>query len=374
LAVIDFLERAREFVADVVAPNAARWEAERAYPRDAFKAAGEAGLCGLLVDPALGGAGLGTVAMAQIMETLAAADFAIAFSLVVQNNLAGNISRNGTAEQKALHLPPMMAGERLGAFLLTEARGGSDAAAIACAARRDGRDWVLNGSKAWVTNAASADLLSVYAQTDPAKGWRGIACFLVPADAPGVVREAAYAMLGGHALGTGGFRFEDCRVAGDAVLLASERAFKAAMAGIDIARVNVAPMCVGILHSGLAIAVEATARKSAFGQRLADHQGLQWQLADVATEAHAARLMAYDAAAAMDRGDNATVAAAHAKKFASRAALDGLGQCMQALGADGLRHDTPLPRHFAAAKMAAYIDGTTEIQNIVIARDLWRDT
>ena len=150
-----------------------------------------------------------------------------------------------------------------------------------------------------------------------------------------------------------GSRFEDCRVAGDAVLLASERAFKAAMAGIDIARVNVAAMCVGILHSGLAIAVEATARKSAFGQRLADHQGLQWQLADVAPEAHAARLMAYDAAAAMGRGDNATVAAAHAKKFASRAARDGLGQCMQALGADGLRHDTPLPRHFAAAKMAA---------------------
>ena len=110
-----------------------------------------------------------------------------------------------------------------------------------------------------------------------------------------------------------------------------------------------------------------------FGQRLADFQGLQWQLADVATDHHAARLMAYDAARAMDAGDTVTVAAAHAKKFASRVALSGLGQCMQALGADGLLHDTPLPRHFAAAKMAQYVDGSTEIQNVVIARDLWRN-
>jgi alkylation response protein AidB-like acyl-CoA dehydrogenase len=215
--------------------------------------------------------------------------------------------------------------------------------------------------------------LSVYAQTDPDRGWRGIACFLVPADTPGVIREEPYAMLGGHALGVGGIRFEDCRVGNDAVLLPCERAFKAAMAGIDIARVNVAAMCAGMLKSGLDIAVAATARKSAFGQRLADFQGLQWQLADVATDHHAARLMAYDAARAMDAGGTVTVAAAHAKKFASRVAISGLGQCMQAMGADGLRHDTALPRHFAAAKMAHYIDGTTEIQNIVIARDLWRD-
>ena len=116
-----------------------------------------------------------------------------------------------------------------------------------------------------------------------------------------------------------------------------------------------------------------TARKSAFGQRLADLQGLQWQLAEVATDTHAARLMAYDAAATMDLGGNATLAAAHAKKFATRAALTGLSQCMQALGADGLRHDTVLPRHLAAAKIAHYLDGTTEIQNVVIARNLWRD-
>ncbi len=346
------LDAARAFAADVIEPNAAAWERERRYPRETFAAAAKAGLCGLLVAPEYGGVGLGVVAMAEVMETLATADYAFAMSLLVHNNLGGNISRNGSEAQCARWLPAVLAGESLGAFLLTEPGGGSDAAAIACAARRDGDDWVLDGAKSWVSNAVSADLLSVYAQTGTSADWRGIACFLVPADTPGVVREDAYAMLGGHALGTGGIRFEGCRVGDDAALLPPERAFKAAMAGIDIA-------------------VAATAAKSAFGQKLADFQGLRWQLADVATNAHAARLMAYDAATALDRGKNATVAAAHAKKFATRVALDGLAQCMQALGANGLCHDTPLPRHLAGAKMAQYIDGTTEIQNVVIARNLW---
>ncbi len=364
---------AREFAAEVMAPNAAAWERERRYPREAFAAAGKAGLCALLVDPSKGGVGLGAVAMAQVMEELAAADFVFTFSLTVHNNLAGNIARNGTPEQCDKYLPAMMAGECLGAFLLTEEKGGSDAAAIECAARRDGDGWVLNGAKAWVSNAASADVLSVYAQTDPAQGWRGIACFLIDTDTPGVKRDEPYAILGGHALGTGGFRFDDCRVGDDAVLLPGERAFKAAMGGIDIARINVAAMCAGMLRDGLETAVTATAQKSAFGQKLSEMQGLQWQLADVATDAHAARLMAFDAAAILERGGDATLAAAHAKKFATRVALTGLSQCMQALGADGLRQDTALPRHLAAAKIAQYIDGTTEIQNVVIARQLWRD-
>ncbi len=367
------IARARDFAAEVMAPQAAAWEGERRYPREAFKMAGDAGLCGLLVEPDRGGAGLGAVAMARVMEELAAADFAFAFSLVVHNNLAGNISRNGTDAQRHSHLPAMMSGDRLGAFLLTESEGGSDPAAIDCAARRDGADWVLSGAKAWISNAACADLLSVYAQTDPALGWRGIACFLVPAEQPGVVREDSYALLGGHALGTGGFRFEGCRLGEHALLLPPERAFKAAMGGIDIARVNVAAMCAGMLRAGLDLAVAAAARRSVFGQKLADLQGLRWQLADVATDTHAARLMAYDAAAVLDRGGRATLPAAHAKKFATRVALTGLGQCMQALGADGLRQDTVLPRHLAAAKMAQYLDGTTEIQNVVIARHLWHD-
>ncbi|HZD25418.1 MAG TPA: acyl-CoA dehydrogenase family protein, partial [Alphaproteobacteria bacterium] len=309
-------------------------------------------------------------AMARVMEELAAADLAFAFSLVVHNNLMGAIANAGSEAQRRRYLPAMTAFDAVGAFLLTEPKGGSDAAAIATTAQRDGGAWVIDGAKSWATNAALADVLSVYAQTDPAQGWRGIACFLIDADAPGVVREEAYAMLGGHAMGAGGFRFEGCRVEDSQMLVPPGQGFKAAMAGIDLARANVAAMCCGMLRSGLDTALAYISGREAFGQPLADFQGLQWQLADVATDLHAARLMAYEATRLLDAEGTAPLAAAHAKKFATRAALKGLAECMQALGANGLTHDYPLARHLAGAKIAQYLDGTTEIQNVVIARAL----
>ena len=225
--------------------------------------------------------------MALAVEAFASACMASAFSFVVHNNLARNLSRNGTAEQQDRWLPPLIAGERRGAFLLTEPQGGSDAAAITTVARRDGSGWRLDGAKAWVSNGASADLLSVYAQTDPAGGWRGIACFIVDADAPGVIREPAYRLLGGHALGAGGFRFEGCRVGADGVLLGPGDGFKAAMAGIDFARVNVAAMCCGMLGRSLDTALAFAAGRRSFGRATLEHQGLQWLLADAATDLEA---------------------------------------------------------------------------------------
>ena len=364
------IERAQSFASQHVVANAQAWERERRLPREMFLAAAEAGLCGLVVARALGGHGLGVAAMARVVEVLAAADMAFTFAIVVHNNLAGNIARNGSDEQRARYLPDLLAGRRIGAFLLTEPKGGSDAAAIECSALSDGDDWRLHGEKAWVTNAATADVLSVYAQSDAAKGWRGIACFLIPADADGVERLPAYELLGGHALGAGGFRFENARVPARDVLLGPGQGFKAAMAGIDFARVNVAAMCCGMLQSGLDAAFKRMAGREAFARRLSDFQGLQWQLADVATDLQASRLLAYDAARALDAGEPATLAAAHAKKFATRVALPGLSQCMQAMGAEGLKQDHPLARHLAAAKIAQYLDGTTEIQNVVIAREL----
>jgi alkylation response protein AidB-like acyl-CoA dehydrogenase len=304
------------------------------------------------------------------MQTLAAADLAFAFALVVHNNLAGAVARGASEAQRRRYLPDMLAGRRVGAFLLTEPRGGSDAAAIKTRAIRDGAGWRLDGEKAWVSNAAHADLLSVYAQTDPPAGWRGIASFLVEADAPGVERLEPYKLLGGHALGAGGFRFHGARLAADALFAPAGAAFKAAMAGIDFARVNVAAMCCGLLEDALDRALERIAARPAFGGVLADQQGLQWLLADVATDLEASRLLAYEAAAKLDAGEDPAASAAHAKKFATRAALKGVADCMQAMGAEGLKHDHPLARHLAGAKMAQYLDGATEIQNVVIARAL----
>ncbi|MCP3857667.1 MAG: hypothetical protein GY745_09115 [Actinomycetia bacterium] len=367
------LDRVTALARDVIEPGAEGWELDRRFAREAFEAAGAAGLTGVLAPRDQGGESLGTVALARMFEEIASADLAVSFILVVHNNLVGNMMRNGTEAMKAEVLPDLIAGRRLGAFLLTEPDFGSDAAAIGCRATRDGNTWVIDGRKAWVTNASDADVLSVYAQIDPALGHRGIIAFIVDANAPGVVREEPYEMLGAHAMGTGGFRFEGVRVTDEDVLVPLGSAFRAAMEGIDLARVVVGAMCCGMLQKGLDVALDRTADRHLFGSSVADKQGIQWMLADVATDLEASRLLTYRAARLLADGGDATMAAAHAKKFAARAAQKGLADCMQTLGAAGFRRDpgNPLPRHLAGARLSHYIDGTTEIQNVVIARRLW---
>jgi len=367
------VESARTFAADQVAPHAAGWEWERRVPVETFRAAAQAGLAGMLVPEALGGPGISLTALARVMEELAACSLPFAFMLVVHNNLAGNIARNGTPEQQARYLPGMLRGERIGAFCLTEPGAGSDAAAIATSARPEGTEWRLDGRKSWVSNGAVADVLSVYAQTDPAMGARGIACFLVDGGHGGWEREPPYRLLGGHALGASGLAFNDCRVPASQVLQPAGKAFRSAMEGIDLARAVVGAMCCGMMRTGLNTALRYAAQRQVFGGPLSHQQGVRWQLADVATDLEAARLLTYNATRALDAGENATLPAAHAKKFATRAAHSGLSACMQALGADGLKDDHPLAQHLVGAKIAQYLDGTTEIQNVVISRALFKN-
>ena len=366
----DVLEQARRFADEVIEPNAERYEVEGAIDRRAFTIAGSLGLCGLVVPTELGGRGLGASGMSGVMKTLAASCMSTAFALVVHNNLAGNIARNGTPAQRERFLPAMLRGEQIGAFLLTEPQGGSDPAATRTQATPADGGWRLNGEKAWVSNGTIADVLSVYAQTDPQAGWRGIACFLVAGDNPGLARGAPYRLIRGHALGTSPITFASCHLSLDALLVGPGDAFKAAMEGIDLARVNVAAMCCGMLERGLEEALAFAAPRSLFGQGVLDFQGLQWMLADVATDLEAASLLTERAAALLERGEDATLAAAHAKKFATRVAFKGLSDCMQVLGAHGLDAARPLARHLAAAKIAQFLDGTTEIQNHVISRRL----
>lgn len=361
---------AREWATEWVVPNAEKWETDRRLGREAFEAAAQAGLAALLVPTADGGRGLGPVALARVLEVAAAADLGAAFSLVVHNNLAGAVARMGSPVLRDRYLPDLVAGRLLGAFLLTEPGVGSDAAAITTRAQRIDGGWRLEGEKAWVTNGTGADLLSVYATIDPDAGHRGIAAFLIDADTPGVERAGGYELFGGHSMGTTGFGFHDCEIGDDALFVAPPGGFRAAMEGIDLARILVGAMCCGMMGSALETATAYVKQRSAFGRPIADLQSVRFKLADVATDLEAARLLTFRAARRLQEGDGDAVSAAHAKKFATRAAEQRIADCMQVMGAAGARRDHALPRHLAGARLTHYLDGATEIQDVVISRSL----
>ncbi|MEQ9639645.1 MAG: acyl-CoA dehydrogenase family protein [Alphaproteobacteria bacterium] len=360
----ELIERARAFRREVVDANAAAWERERKPPLDALRMAAEAGFLGTDVPVEAGGLGLGFAAKLAMVEAIAEGDMPFSFSLVNTHNCAAKLARDGTGEHRATHVPALLKAEKFGCAGLTEPNAGSDFAAIQTMAKKVDGGWVLNGEKAWITNAAFADLFVVYAQTDPGSRGRGIACFLVEADKPGFERQPAFQLFGGHAIGAGGFAMKDYFVADKDVLHPPGEAFKAALGSINGARTYVAGMCCAMLKRSLAIAVAYGQERETFGQPLLKHQGWRWQLADVANDWQALRLLTDRACSAIESGgDEAILAAAQAKKFCARVTVPGVTACIQAMGAYGLRDDVPLGRHLAGAKIAAYVDGSTEIQN-----------
>lgn len=366
------IDEAIAFAKTEIEPRAEMWERERRFASEAFDALGAGGLAALLVPTDMGGRGAGEVMLARVLEELASVDLAAAFSAVVHNNMARAVAMGDNQRLIDELLPKLVSGEVLGAFLLTEPGVGSDAAAITCRAEQDGDEWVINGEKAWVTNGSHAGALNLYVQTDPSLGHRGIAAIIVDPVADGVTRSEPYELMGAHAMGTGGFTFSDVRVSTDQTLLPVGKAFAGAMVGIDLARVLVGAMCCGMVRRSLQVALRYTADRHLFGSAVADKQGVQWMLADVATDLEAMRLLTYRAARQLQDGEDATLTAAHAKKFAARKAQERISDCMQVMGAAGYRRDdNPLPRHLAAARLTGYIDGATEIQNVVIARRLW---
>jgi alkylation response protein AidB-like acyl-CoA dehydrogenase len=365
------VQAARAFRDEHITPNADGIELRRETAISTLRLAGQFGLLGLQVATTSGGGGLSAVAAARVYEEIAEGCLAHAFSLGVHNNIANLVSRRATRVQRDTWLPRLLSGEVFAAFCLTEPSMGSDAAAIRCTAHRTGSDWVLNGEKAWVTNAAEADLFVVWAQTDAAAGSRGIAAFLVELQAKGLTVTDPYQLMGGHAMGTAGISLRDCRVPAEGLISPPGEAFTVAMQGITSARIFVGAQCCGILKAGLERAISYVSERSAFGRPVGSFQGLQWELVDVSTQREAARLLVYRAAAAVDKGLPATVEAAQAKKFATAAAVSGLVTCMQVMGARGFLVDSTLGRHLATAKMAEYLDGTSEIQNVIVARSLF---
>jgi len=357
-----FVARVVEFGASQVKPFVAEWEQARRQPLAAMRAAARLGLTRYQAPKDRGGFGFTFSAKAAILEALARFHMPFAFCLTTSHNMALRLAREGHEEHRRRYLERLYAAELLGGIALTEAGAGSDFAAISTRAAKVSGGWRLDGEKSWVTNGANPGVIYTYAQTDPAKGWRGIAGFLVDAARPGFSAQPPYALAGGHVMGTAGFRLNDYRAEAIDLLSPPGEAFKTALASINGARTYVAAMCCGMLAEALKTALAYGRQCTAFGKPLIEHQGLRWKLADVATDLEAARALTARAARAIDAGADAVLPAALAKKFATEMILDRLGDCMQAMGANGLREAHGIGLHLAAARICNCVDGTTEIQ------------
>jgi alkylation response protein AidB-like acyl-CoA dehydrogenase len=334
--------KAKAFAADHVVPNAARWEWERRYPLETIKAACAVGLNTIELAKKHGGQGCPSPASCAPSRRSPRRTSPSPLPLINHHNACTRFARDGQPGHVARLLPRMLTGDLIGCAGLSEPGVGSDFAGLEMKAERVEGGWKLNGAKAWDHQRRRRRLSVAYAQTDRSHGYRGIACFAIEAERPGFQRDKPFELHGGHAIGVGGFRLVDYIAPDEAVLHPPGAAFKAALAGINGARAYVAAMCCGMLQASLEAAVRYTQQRKTFGQAVIDHQGVRWKLVDAAADLEAARLLTYRAARLIDEGKDAVLPAAYAKKFATDMAVQRIADCIQAMGANGLRADYPL--------------------------------
>lgn len=362
------VERCEQWVTQRVEPEAGRWERERAFPSDALIAAAELGLTRLQVPPQLGGLGTSFACKASIAEVLARGDFGLAMSVVNSQNVAEELARWAPEPVAKRWVSAIGTGACVGCTALTEPGAGSDFAAIRTTARHTAEGWRLDGRKAWITNARVADVVIVFAQTQPGAGAAGIAGFVVDASRAGFARDDEPSLAAPSSMGTAGFRLDGYVARDEELLHAPGTGFKRALQSINGARVYVAAMCCGMVTACLTRAAEHGTHRQTFGKPLREHQAWRFLLAEAAIELQAARLMVADAACAIDAGADVQVRAAKAKVFATRMAERHVRSLGHALGAEGLRERHPFVRHLVGAQVATLVDGATEMLLERIAR------
>jgi len=369
LAVRDL---ARDFSRQAIAPGARQRDHESAFPVALLREMAQLGLMGINVPSALGGAESGAVAYALAMAEVAAADAAVAVTMAVTNMVAETVVRFGSAEQQQRFVPGLCDGTRVaGAFALSEPHAGSDPGALRTRARRDGDGWVISGSKQWITSGAHAGLFVVWARTSD-DGNRGLSAFLVEGGTPGLVVGKAEDKMGLRASNTVALSFEELRLPADAVLGAPGDGFRIAMSALDGGRIGIGAQAVGILRGALAASTAYVRERQAFGQPLSAFQATQFKLADMATEADAAELLVLRAAALKEAGVAFTREASMAKLFASEAANRGVAHAVQLHGGYGYVKEYDVERQFRDARVTTIYEGTSEVQRLVIAREVLR--
>ncbi|MFK3684924.1 MULTISPECIES: acyl-CoA dehydrogenase [Pseudomonas] len=361
----------RDFAQERLKPFAAQWDKEHRFPREAIDEMAGLGLFGMLVPEQYGGSDTGYVAYAMALEEIAAGDGACSTIMSVHNSVGCvPILKFGTEQQKQQFLAPLASGAMLGAFALTEPQAGSDASSLKTRARRDGEHYVLNGSKQFITSGQNAGIVIVFAVTDPEAGKRGISAFIVPTDSPGYQVARVEDKLGQHASDTCQIVFDDVRVPLANRLGEEGEGYKIALANLEGGRIGIASQSVGMARAAFEVARDYANERQSFGKKLIEHQAVAFRLADMATRIAVARQMVLHAAALRDAGRPALVEASMAKLFASEMAEKVCSDALQTLGGYGYLSDFPLERIYRDVRVCQIYEGTSDIQRMVIARNL----
>jgi butyryl-CoA dehydrogenase len=364
----------RDFAARELLPHARQWDEEHSFPQDAVRQLAELSLLGVAVPERYGGAGLDNVAYTVAIEEISRGCASTGVILSVNNSLyCDPVLKYGTEEQKQAFLSPFARGEKLGCFGLTEPEAGSDAAALKTTAVRKGEQYAINGSKNWITNGPVADAIVLFAMTDREAGHRGISAFLVPTNAPGFTRAKPDRKMGICAAQSCSMFFEDCRVPAKNLLGNEGDGFRIAMSTLDGGRIGIAAQAIGIARAAFEEARAYALERKTFGQPIAQHQAIQFMLADMATEIDAARLLAHKAARMKDAGERHSAESAMAKLYASEMASRVANKALQVFGGQGYSKEFDAERHVRDARITEIYEGTSEIQRLVISAALLKE-
>jgi len=361
----------RSYVRDRIAPQAAQWDKTHHFPRDELRGLAGLGCYGVAVPDAWGGAGLDYVALAIILEEIAAGDGGTSTVVSVNNcPVCSILMAYGNEDQKQRFLKPLARGEMLGAFCLTEPHVGSQADGLKTTAVRDGADYVLSGVKQFITSGKQGDVAIVMAVTDKAAGKKGISAFLVPTKAPGYTVARLEDKMGQHSSDTAQILFENCRVPAENRIGEEGQGLKIALSGLEGGRIGIASQSLGMARAAFEVALAYSKERIAFGQPIFEHQAVQFRLADMATQIEAARQLIHHAASLKDAGRPCLKEAAMAKLFASEMAERVCSAAIQTLGGYGYVSDFPLERIYRDVRVCQIYEGTSDVQKILIGRAL----
>ena len=361
----------REFADTEIRPHVMEWDQAQHFPSELVPKLAALGLLGIQFPEAYGGAGMSAVDYCICIEELARVDPGVALSVAAHNGLCtAHIFLSGTEDQKQRYVVPLARGEKIGAWGLTESTSGSDAAAMRTTASRAGESWVLNGSKTFTTHGRVGDVLVAMAVTDRAAGTKGISAFIIEKGTPGMSAGKKEDKLGMRASDTSEVLFENCRIPADHLLGAEGQGFVHTMQVLDAGRIGIAALSVGLAQGAYEAALHYAQERKAFGKAISHFQAIQWKIADNATRIEAARLLTYRAAFLKDRGHRTTLESSMAKLYASEIAVKAADDCVQIHGGYGFVKDYPAEKFFRDVKLTTIGEGTSEIQRLVIARQL----